>query len=259
MIIESKENRLVREMRSLLTSGKARRRSAYIAIEGARLCEDAVLSGVKPHALLATREAAQRYAGRFDTVAQAAETIAFIPNSLAKDLSGTDSPQGIFCLCPRPAFSPLDIDPGGVYLALQTMQDPGNLGCVIRTAEALGANGLLLSEDSCDPCSPKALRASMGGVFRLPTEICGDLVSRVRESSSRIPTLACVGSGDAVSVTALPKGGAMAVIGNEGSGLTYEMLSACAKRVTIPMRGRAESLNASMAAGIVLWELTKAR
>ena len=139
------------------------------------------------------------------------------------------------------------------------MQDPGNLGTILRTAEAFGINGILLSKGCCDLYNPKVLRASMGGVFRLPLSVCEDLVQTLGECAHTLPVLASVVDATALSVTAAPKSGAVAVIGNEGNGMSEAAIAACTHRVTIPMAGRAESLNASMAAGILLWELCRER
>lgn len=259
MEITSRDNPLVKELRQLLSSSRMRRKSGRFVIEGARLCEDAARSGVRITAALSTEEARSRYAAQWGTVRTAARAVYGLSCALMEQLSDTGSPQGILCLCETPQEVPLCVKANGVYLALENLQDPGNLGTVIRTAEALGADGLLLSRDCCDLYSPKVLRASMGGVFRMPFEVCDELPKRLVKLGELLPTLACVVDGDALPVTHAPKNGAVAVIGNEGNGLSEQTAAACTARVTVPMAGRAESLNASMAAGIVLWELCRQR
>ena len=147
------------------------------------------------------------------------------------------------------------------YLALEDLQDPGNLGTVVRTAEALGFGGLILSAGCCDLYNPKVLRGSMGGVFRLPAYITADMVTTVgRLRTKGFRCFACVPDEDALPVQTAPFGpGSICLIGNEGNGLRPETVAACGERLTIPMAGRAESLNASMAAGIVLWEMARRR
>ncbi len=257
MEITSRENPLIKEIHALLHSGKARRKSGRMAVEGARLCADAVCSGFYPIAALVTTQAVHRYPKQWEAVQSAAQTVCTISQSLARYLSDTENPQGVFCLVQRPVLSELTIDPGGIYFALEAVRDPGNLGSAVRTAEALGINGLILSDDCCDLFSPKVLRASMGGVFRLPLEICRDLVSRVAQIGSIMPTLACVVGTGASPITRMSASGALAVIGNEGSGLSDSMISVCSRRVTIPMKGHAQSMNASVAAGILMWELSR--
>ncbi len=259
MELTSRENPLVKDMSKLLGDAKARRKSGRFVIEGARLCEDAARSGMTVSAAFATEEAAARYATQWQTVRDCAQAVYTIAPSIAKHLSDTGAPQGIFCLCEVGATVMPPIRADGVYLALEDLQDPGNLGTIIRTAEALGADGILLSKGCCDLYNPKVLRASMGGVFRLPMTVCEDFVQTLRDLSQTVPVLACVVDRDAVPVMNAPKNGAVAVIGNEGNGMSRAAIDACTQRVTIPMAGRAESLNASMAAGLLLWELCRER
>ncbi len=259
MELTSRDNALIKEMSKLLCDAKYRRKSGQFVIEGARLCADAVRSNVRVIAALATPSAAVRYEAEWQMITGVAARVDTISESLSKHLSDTDSPQGVFCLCERPMLSAFAVKPNGVYLALENLQDPGNIGTVIRTAEAFGIDGVILSSGCCDVYNPKVLRASMGGVFRLPMHIADDFVSELAAMSEHIPVLACVVDADACPVTAAPKSGAVAVIGNEGNGMSDSAVAACSHRVTIPMAGRAESLNASMAAGILLWELCRER
>ena len=185
-----------------------------------------------------------------------------IEDHVAALLSATRHTQGVFCLCRWPqglAGGELPLD-GGPCLVLEQLQDPGNLGTVLRTAEALGVGQVYLLGDCCDPLSPKALRASMGAAFRVrlaveasPQRLCGLL----RERGYRLH--AAVPHRDAAPITTIDfAAGAHAVfVGNEGAGLREETIALCEDRVTIPMAGRAESLNASAAATILLWEMTR--
>ncbi|MBQ8752597.1 MAG: RNA methyltransferase, partial [Clostridia bacterium] len=189
-----------------------------------------------------------------------AERVFEIPDALAAHMGETDTPQGVFAIGQRREV-PLTVTPRGRYLALEDVQDPANLGTVIRTAEAMGVEGLLLSAGCCDLYNPKVLRGSMGGVFRLSTLVVPSMPEAVRQwQAAGLTVYACVVDPDAEKLTAITfEDGAVCLIGNEGNGLKPETVAACARRITIPMAGRAESLNASMAAGIVLWELTRGR
>lgn len=261
MDITSRDNRFIREYRRLLTDGKYRRKSGRFALEGARLCEDAVRSGVAVEVVLFTDRAREQYPGQTAAVCAASSAAFEISDTLAAYLSDTPSPQGLFCIgiISMCADSSVPISVTGRYAALEAIQDPGNLGTMIRTAEALGLDGLLLSDGCCDPYNPKVLRSSMGGVFRLPLYEAGDLSATLRDLSAKgFRSLACVVDADACPVQRAVFGpGAVAVIGNEGNGLTAATVAVCDDRITIPMIGRAESLNASMAAGIVFWEMMR--
>ena len=135
------------------------------------------------------------------------------------------------------------------------------MGTVIRTAEALGIDGIFLSDGCCDIYNPKVLRASMGGVFRMPLMQVGDMAQAVVALQEKgLTAFACVVDADATPITAAGMGkGSVALIGNEGNGLRADTVAVCKRRVTIPMTGRAESLNASMAAGIILWEMARGK
>lgn len=258
--ITSRENRWIREYRHLVADGKYRRQTGRFALEGARLCEDAVRSAVKVEAVLFTARAQEQYSAHTAAVCEAAPAYE-ISEDLASYISDTTAPQGLFCICRMPEKAPdrSSLALSRCYAALESVQDPGNLGTMIRTAEAFGLGGLLLSDGCCDPYSPKVLRSSMGGVFRLPLFFVGNLSVCLPELKKEgFCTVACVVDPTAPAVQTLSLGcGTIAVIGNEGNGLTPETVAACTHQATIPMAGRAESLNASMAAGIVFWEMVR--
>ncbi len=259
-ILSSRDNPLIRQVRELLGSARARRENRLFAIEGARLCADAARSGAAVTAFLYTRRAAETYRSYWEPVAAAAQRRFEIPEALMKYAADTATPQGMLCVCAmldnRPGLD--TIEPHARYLALEDIQDPANLGTVIRTAEALGLSALLLSDGCCDPYNPKVLRGSMGGVFRLPLLPAGDLAHTAEILGRRgMRCFACVPQGGEDLRRAGLSAGAVCLIGNEGRGLRPETAAACTGRLTIPMGGRAESLNAAMAAGIVMWELCR--
>ena len=261
MTVTSKDNQWVKEWRGLCDSAKKRRESGLFAVEGARLCGDALRSGIAIKAVLYTASALAIYTDVVGPLIAAADTAVEISPEISRYMGDTMNPQGVFCIA-KTLDNSLIIDKIniiGIYSALEDVQDPGNLGTIIRTAEAFGLSGLLLSDGCCDVYNPKVLRSSMGGVFRLPLIRVGNMTTAITELQERGLTFhACVVDADATPVTAAGFGpGSVAVIGNEGNGLKSETVAACRQAVTIPMGGRAESLNASMAAGIILWEMTR--
>ncbi len=261
MQITSRDNRLIKEGRRLSADARARRESGRFFLEGARLCEDAALSGVEIETVLCTPRAAETYARQLSALLARGAQRVDITEEIARHLADTASPQGIFCLC-RTLDKPgglATINRMGRYIALEDVQDPANLGAVIRTAEAFGIDGMLLSAGCCDLYNPKVLRASMGGVFRLPFYPVPSMKAAVEELRAAGMTChACVPDTQAIPLQRAAFGpGTVCLVGNEGNGLQPGTIAACNDRITIPMAGRAESLNASMAAGIVLWELTR--
>lgn len=259
--ITSRKNEVVKDMVRLSNSVAYRRERRRFVTEGARLCCDAAKSGAPIFLLLYTPQAKEKYPSYLEAVFQKAERQYLISPEVASCLSGTKSTQGVFCVCGAPD-APRDFPNaagGGHCLVLENIQDPANLGAMLRTAEALGIRSVLLCGDCCDAYSPKVLRASMGAVFRLPLFPAPDAqqaLQRLREAG--FLTLAAVPDASAVPVTSLRLDRPAAVaVGNEGNGLTGEAREACAECVTIPMRGRAESLNAAASAAILMWELVR--
>ena len=193
-------------------------------------------------------------------VPRAARAYLLAPH-VAELLAETKTTQGVFCICEkRPGTVGLEgLSPQGHLLAVENLQDPGNLGAVLRTAEALGLSGVLLAGNCCDVYSPKVLRASMGAVFRLPfrsVERLADVAPTLRQIGFAL--YAAVPDRTAKRVTELSfEKPSIIAVGNEGNGLEAETVAACGQAVTIPMRGRAESLNAAASAAILMWELMR--
>ena len=255
-LLTSRSNALVKQTAAVRKSARERRESGLFFLEGARLCADAASSGTVVSVCLYTDDAARKYADRLQGVLAAAEKAARITPELAAYLSETQSPQGVFCLC-RMREADAQISPAGKYLALSDVQNPDNLGAISRTAEALGLDGLIV-EGGCDLYNPKAQRAAMGSLLRLPvvrTDNLALLLADCRAQGMR--TYASTPDADALPVTQVDfSGGVVCAVGNEGAGLDETLLRACT-RVTIPMRGRAESFNAAAAATILLWEMAR--
>ena len=170
-----------------------------------------------------------------------------ITRPVAEKLAASQHSQGVFALCriPEPSLTAESLSPQGRYLVLSSLQDPGNIGAVLRSALAFGCDGLILSDDCPDLYSPKVLRAAMGGVFRQPVLVSRDLPGLIRSMREKgIDTLAAALDRSAMTSdeARLDRDGVAVVIGNEGSGLSAEMIEACGKTVFIPISERSESL-----------------
>ena len=179
------------------------------------------------------------------------------PKLLAEALkAGTArSPQGVLFLAKMPGLSPPERLEGGRWLVLDGLQDPGNVGTIWRTADALGADGLILVNHCADPFSPKTVRATMGACFRLPVyEAEVQALPGLLERSG-LPLYAAALGEDSVTVGEARLNRCAVVIGSEGRGVSPELLRLSEKTVKIPMRERCESLNAAAAAAVILWEM----
>lgn len=258
--ITSRNNDKIKYAVSLKNSASARRKSGCFFLEGARLCADAAKSGADILQFFFTKKAAEKFPDYYGEIIKKSGEAYIISNEISSRLSDTESPQGLFCVCRAvDKIAKADkINSKGKYILLENVQDPSNLGAAARTAEALGINGLIVS-GGCDIYNPKALRASMGAFFRLNVFECGEVCGFIGEiQKSGMRAVSSTPSAKAQDVTKADlSGGIVCIVGNEGAGVTPEVRAASDFEVTIPMKGSAESLNASTAAAILMWEMMR--
>ena len=251
-------NPTVKALRALRDK-KHRKASGKFLAEGLRLLTDARESGHLPetlvmadgreeHPLLATLEAEVRAAG--------GEVIETSPDILSK-ITGKDNPQavaGVFAEFDT-GLARLNRLCADICLVAQAVRDPGNLGTMLRTADAVGAGGLILIDDCADPFSAEAVRASMGAVFTVPIAQARweEFLPWLRQDAGQ---LVAASLRDAVPYRGAPyTAPCFILVGNESRGLPEEYEAACDLRVTMPMKGRADSLNAAVAAAVLAYEV----
>lgn len=244
--ITSRKNPLIQQVRKLLTSRRDREKSGLFAADGTKLLAEAV-----------------RYYPGLDTVilsdgveAEVPEGVRVIrvPGDVMESISPMESPQGALFLCRLPEKTPFA--PRRGMLLLDGIQDPGNLGTILRTADAFNIPVGLL-EGCADPYSHKVVRSSMGAVFRTPV-----VTTTWQEAKEK-----CRKAGIPIAVTALDErsedirkadtASMAVVIGSEGQGVRREVLESADKALIIPMNSHCESLNAAVAATVVMWQMTK--
>lgn len=247
MFIESTRNETVKRARALASS-KGRREQGLHLAEGATLVREAVAGGVP------LREAFLEQGGQdMRSLLQGGGARVYeVTRPVLESICTTKTPQGICATAVTPDTTPPAQYPPGLIVALDRLADPGNLGTIVRTADAMGATGLLLGEGCADPFAPKALRSSMGSAYHLPLwqAVLTEQLPRLKEQCF---TLLC---GHLQGQEQWPPVGSccVLVIGNESRGVS-EAVSGLCHKVRLPMRGKAESLNAAVAAGIFLCEL----
>ena len=172
-IITSKDNPVIKLYQKLSSSKKERLQYGLFVLEGLRIVEDALREQSGISHLILTKQAYERYGSQlFQADLSEARTIV-ISNELGNRIASTDTTQGVFAICPIPQKRRMEIVPGGRYIVLFGLQDPGNVGMIIRTADALGLDGAILS-GSCELYSPKVVRSTMGSIFRVKTMIEND-------------------------------------------------------------------------------------
>ena len=253
--ITSKSNKMIKDTRKLISSSRARAQSGLFVLEGARLCFDVLNSVYKPEYVLMTDRAYQRYQAQADKLIQRSRAAYFISDELADKLSDTESAQGIFAVCAMQS-NESDIE-GRALLALDNVQDPANVGSVIRTAEALGIDGILLY-NCCDEFNPKTLRTAMGSVLRIKLYHTDNLEDTLTALKASYRIYATVPDREAVKITENDfSAPSICVIGNEANGVEEGIKAMADDLITIPMLGNAESLNAGVAAAITMWEMLR--
>ena len=248
--ITSRSNPLVTRLKKLNAKRSFRREEGVFCGEGPKLLAEAL----KWDAQLETVVCAE---GVQLPVLPASVRVVEVPEDLLNAVADTQTPQGVVFTCRGKAMALPEKPEGKRYLVLDGVQDPGNLGTIWRTADAFGADGLILCNACADPWSPKTVRATMGAAFRLPVYEASLEEAAEKLASAEIPLYATALREDTVDVREVPLSHAAVIIGSEGKGVSNLALELCQKTVKIPMISRCESLNAAVAASVVLWEMAR--
>jgi TrmH family RNA methyltransferase len=257
--VTSRQNALLKSMRQAFASAETTEQG-WVAIEGVKTIDEAIRSGLKLHAVVFSDGGTARAEHLLPQIPKQAETVV-VADEIFKSVVETRTPQGVAALVEFKAHA-LDAMLGSndpLLLIAHGLQDPGNLGTITRTAEAFGAAGLILCEGTVSRYNAKAIRASAGSSFRLPT-VNGKfetIAAKLRERGIRM-----VGTssheGSALPETDL-RGSLAIVIGNEGAGLPKAVIAKLDALLTIPHASQVESLNAAMAASLILYEASRQR
>ena len=249
-----------REVRALQRRKKRQAEGRFLA-EGVRVVEDLLASPLTVRWVLAASSLgdSDRGAELLRQVDRRALPLRLVDSHTFQRLAATEHSQGVIAVAetPQPDWQVVEsVGPDAVVVLLDAVQDPGNVGTLARTAEALGAAALISLPGTVDPWNPKAVRAAAGSLFRLPILESGwaKAAEHLRASGFRI--LASEVGGDRPPHERGPIG---LVLGNEGAGVSPEVRAGCDGSIGVPLRGRAESLNVAAAAAILLYELTQKR
>lgn len=282
--ITSGSNPIIKEVKALKTRKNREEKGLYF-IEGIRFVEEAMDEDVSIEKLIiseglwsrksegceaknktvqggnapASRDLSDRIGQIMDCALKKIIPTYLLPDKLFSELSDTETPQGIMAVVRMAKVFPEEIlQQGACLLLLDGLQDPGNLGTIIRTADAVGIEGILISKGSVDIYNPKVLRSTMGSIFHVPLAIGVDLqemIPRLKDCGMRV--LAAHLDGELAYYEADWKGKVAIIIGNEANGISPEVADLADVLVKIPMPGRAESLNASVAACLMMYEILR--
>lgn len=249
--ITSRENAKIKYACRLASGAAFRRSEGRFLAEGRKLCCE-LCRGAALETLFYTASAAEKC----PELAALPGTHYLVEDHVADKLADVGTHQGVFGVFRTPCSSLDDTKPGGRYLALERVQDPGNVGTLLRSAAAFGFDGVLLSGGCASPFAPKTLRASMGAAVQIPVIETDDLPQALHTLQQKGVTCLAAALYRSEPLRAAARdypGGVCVVIGSEGQGLTEAAVAACDKTVRIPMTDRVESLNAGIAGSILLW------
>ncbi len=234
-----------------------------LLVEGERLVEELVSSGLRVVRVFYAENPSARSMKVLELLGSAGVECMAASRAVMRAISDTVHPQGILAIAQRPSacsLETLSLTEPALVVALDAVQDPGNVGTIIRTAEAAGATALVSLPGTADVFSPKVLRSAMGSAFRLPLIRCTEVVGLLGWAGSAGLQKVAADGGAAVEHTAVIWGRpTLLILGNEANGVSAEALAGCDVRVRIPMRPPVESLNVASAAAVLLFEAARQR
>lgn len=260
-MITSHSNPKVKQVAQWQTNAGERRRAGIFLAEGFKMCEEAPEESIReiyvtPEALEKSRSQPLLWAKLERAGYETVSCEAF------RKMSDTRTPQGILCVVERPRYSMEQLlsVPDPLLMVLEDLQDPGNLGTIVRTGEGAGVTGIVMSDTTVDIYNPKTIRATMGSIYRVPFVCAGDLcraAGQMRERGIRVYAAHLAGEKDYDGFCF--RRGTAFLIGNEGNGLSRELAECADSFLKIPMEGKVESLNAAVSAALLMYEARRQR
>lgn len=254
-MISSTSNSRIKNIMNLKNSAKARRQQDCFLVEGPRMFFEVPKERLLE--IYVTEGFEKKYGDRLADC-----RYELISDAVCRHLSDTRTPQGVTALVKKqetPLEEILARDENPCLFLLENLQDPGNMGTILRTSEGAGVSGIIMNRESVDPYNPKVIRSTMGAIFRMPFVIVDDfedVLCRLKEAGVR--TFAAHLDGEDFYRQDY-RGGCAFFIGNEGNGLSEELAARADGRIRIPMKGQVESLNAAVAATVLMYETLRQR
>lgn len=259
-MISSEANTQIKEIIKLQRSAKERRKKQLFVVEGIKLVKEAALHGKLKQIYLS--ETALQDAGKDWEDVLNQHPYEVVSDAVFRTITETVTPQGVLGLVQIPSYKLGDIlvDGRRSFILLDDLRDPGNLGTIMRTAEGADMSGVILSKESVDLFNPKVVRSTMGAIFRVPFFYAEDLTAVMRQIKQMdIPVYGTMMQGSVVYDEPDYCKGAAIVIGNEANGISDKVAEELSVKVRIPMAGSLESLNAAVAAAILMYEVARQR
>lgn len=256
-IITSKENEVVKSIKKLKEK-KYREESKKFIVEGIKMVEEAMQEKANIDKIVICEDCNQEdYYHRLDIYEMAKNEIITVSQKIFKELTNVEKPQGILAVIHKPEPKVLQYKED-MIIALDGVQDPGNLGTILRTIDSVGLTQVILSEKTADPYNPKVVRSTMGAIYRINMVQTENLVNTLKQAKkNQYKIIATALEKDSKSLYNVPLKEKVIVIGNEANGVSKEVLQIADEKMTIPMLGKTESLNAAVATGVILYEYAR--
>lgn len=257
-MITSTSNAKVKKLVNLVQKAKLRHSEGVFIVEGIKMFLEAPVEQIKEVYIsesLMEKERLEKLAHvRYETVS----------DEVFKKISDTQTPQGVLCVMKMPAYALKDMLKGKrnkpLLMVLEDIQDPGNLGTILRAGEGAGIDGVIMTKNTVDIFNPKVIRATMGSIYRVPFLITQNITQTIRDLKAEGVTVYAAHLDESVDYDTCDYTGAAAfLIGNEGNGLRRETADMADRYIKIPMKGQVESLNAAMASVILMYEAARQR
>lgn len=260
--ITSIKNPLIKEIKALYRKKDRIKNNAFI-VEGIKIIEEMILNDYPLKNIIYTDQLLNSKDGsKFFEKIKELNNLVYVPNNVFKEISDTENPQGVLGVAKfeHKSLEDIIIKERPFLLYLDEVQDPGNMGTIIRTADAFNADGIIIQDGCVDPYNPKVVRATMGSIFRVPLYYTSDGSNGLIRLKDMGIEIYSTSLDDSIPIyDANFNHSFVMVIGNESKGVSEEIFSISDKLIKIPMPGKSESLNAGVAASIIMYEVMKQR
>jgi TrmH family RNA methyltransferase len=259
-MISSTSNSQVREIIRLQTQAKARKKAGVFVVEGSRIFTEIPENRLhKAYVSASFYDSIKDISCKIMTILDKVD-YEIVEDSVFKQMSDTVTPQGILAIVNKRELNIQDISEGSTYIILENLQDPGNLGTILRTAEGAGISGIIMNRGTVDIYNSKVVRSTMGAIFRVPFMYSDNIDATVQQlKNSGVKIYAAHLNGKKIYNQPDYSQPSAFMIGNEGNGLSEELSSLADELIIIPMAGKVESLNAANAATILMYEAFRQR
>lgn len=249
MIITSKDNELIKHVKKLKEKKYRDEFGEYI-IEGIKIIEEAIAEKAKIKKIIICKDR------EYKSLANSSYDFVYVDERVFSSISDVTNPQGVMAIVEKSDDKQIDFSED-TFLILDNIQDPGNMGTIIRTCDSLNMKQIIVSKGSADVYNPKVVRSTMGAIFRVRVIEQNDLVETIKEMKKHNIKVYATDLKTDKSIYNISYEKSAIVIGNEANGVSSEVLNECTEKIKIPMLGKTESLNAAIATSIILYEINR--